>query len=222
MKELIAIVEDELDLLELLEYHLQKAGYDVEGFLEPSRIEDLVANENVSLLILDRNLPQIEGSKLLRKLRENGFEAPVLFLTAKTSDEQRIEGFEAGCDDYVTKPFNINELMLRVKALLKRTGQFKSQVKYRDITIVPESQQVFVEDSEIILTKLEYSLLLELIQKRNIVLSREALLSTVWKMQDSFQDRTVDVAVKRLKEKIDPERSKNYIQSIRGVGYKFN
>ncbi|MEY4505042.1 MAG: hypothetical protein RL154_1339 [Pseudomonadota bacterium] len=222
MRELIAIVEDELDILELLEYHFRKAGYDVEGFLEPSRLHDLVFNETVSLLILDRNIPGVEGTRLLKDLREKGFEAPVLFLTAKTSEEQRIEGFEAGCDDYVIKPFNINELLLRVKALLKRSSPNKSTIQYRDIAIVLESQQAFVDGVELSLTKLEYTLLLEMVQKRNIVLSREALLNTVWKNEEHFQDRTVDVAVKRLKEKIDPNRNKNYIQSIRGIGYKFN
>lgn len=221
MNDLIVIVEDELDLLELLEYHFRKEGYDVEGFLEPSRIEDLVLNESVSLLILDRNLPGIEGAKLLQNLRDKGFEAPVLFLTAKTSEEQRIEGFEAGCDDYVTKPFNVSELMLRVKALLKRANPNKTTIKYRDITILLESQQAFVGGAEQTLTKLEYALLLEMVQKRNVVLSRESLLVSVWKNDEQFQDRTVDVAVKRLKEKIDPNKDKNYIQSIRGIGYKF-
>jgi DNA-binding response OmpR family regulator len=221
MNDLIVIVEDELDLLELLEYHFKKAGYDVEGFLEPSRIEDIALNDAVSLMVLDRNLPGIEGTKLLQNLRDKGFEAPVLFLSAKTSQEQRIEGFEAGCDDYVTKPFNINELLFRVKALLKRANPHKTTLKYRDITILLESQQAFVDGVEQSLTKLEYALLLEMIQRKNIVLSREALLTSVWKNEEQFQDRTVDVAVKRLKEKIDPNKEKNYIQSIRGVGYKF-
>jgi DNA-binding response OmpR family regulator len=220
MKETIIVVEDELDLLELLEYHLTKEGYDVEGFLEPSRVEEMLKSENVDLLIMDRNLPKTEGAQFVKQIRQKGFTVPVIFLTAKTEDIHKVEGFEVGADDYITKPFNIAEFILRVKAVLKRTSSKKDTLQYKDIVISIDSQQVFVGQKEVSLTKLEFNLLCELIKNKNIVLSREALLSSVWKDEEIYQDRTVDVAVKRLKEKIDPDKTKNYISSVRGVGYK--
>ena len=220
MKETIIVVEDELDLLELLEYHLTKEGYDVEGFLEPSRVEEMLKSENVDLLIMDRNLPKTEGAQFVKQIRQKGFTVPVIFLTAKTEDIHKVEGFEVGADDYITKPFNIAEFILRVKAVLKRTSSKKDTLQYKDIVISIDSQQVFVGQKEVSLTKLEFNLFCELIKNKNIVLSREALLSSVWKDEEIYQDRTVDVAVKRLKEKIDPDKTKNYISSVRGVGYK--
>jgi DNA-binding response OmpR family regulator len=220
MKEFIVVVEDELDILELIEYSLKKEGYDVEGFLEPSRVEELLSGEHVDLLIMDRNLPHIEGVEFVKNLRKKGFQTPIIFLTAKVEYSHKIEGLEAGADDYITKPFNVNEFLLRVKAVIRRTSNKKETLQHKDIVIIIDSQQVFIGDKEVALTKLEFNLLCELIKNKNIVLSRDALLSTVWRDEEMYQDRTVDVAVKRLKEKIDPDKSKNYINSVRGVGYK--
>lgn len=220
MKELIVVVEDEPDILELIEYTLKKEGYDVEGFLSPSRLEDFLEAEDVSLLILDRNLPGIDGVELLKKLRKNFHQTPVIFLTAKTEYFHKIEGLEAGADDYITKPFNLAEFTLRVKAVLKRTGKERQSIKYRDIVILLDSKQVLISGKEITLTKLEINLLYELIKNKNSALSREELIASVWEEEDARQNRTVDVAIKRLKEKIDPDKTKNYIASIRGFGYK--
>lgn len=220
MKEFIVVVEDELDILELVEYSLKKEGYDVEGFLETSRVEELLSSEHVDLLIMDRNLPQVEGVEFVKTLRKKGFQTPVIFLTAKTDDTHKIEGFEAGADDYIVKPFNISELLLRVKAIIRRTSNKKETLQHKDIVMILDSQQVFIGDKEVFLTKLEFNLLSELIKNKNIVLSRDTLLSSVWRDEEMYQDRTVDVAIKRLKEKIDPDKTKNYINSVRGVGYK--
>ncbi len=220
MKEFIVVVEDDLDILELIEYSLKKEGYDVEGFLNTSRVEELLRSEHVDLLIMDRNLPQVEGVEFVKNLRKKGFQTPVIFLTAKTEDSHKIEGLEAGADDYIVKPFNINEMLLRIKAVIRRTSNKKETLQHRDIIVMLDSKQVFVNDKEILLTRLEFNLLCELIKNKNIVLSRDTLLSSVWRDEEIYQDRTVDVAIKRLKEKIDPDKSKNYITSVRGVGYK--
>jgi len=220
MKEFIVLVEDELDILELVEYSLKKEGYDVEGFLDASRVEELLKTEHVDLLIMDRNLPQVEGVEFVKNLRKKGFQTPVIFLTAKTEDSHKIEGLEAGADDYIIKPFNVSELLLRVKAVIRRTSNKKETLQHKDIIMMLDSQQVFIGDKEVSLTKLEFNLLCELIKNKNIVLSRDTLLSSVWHDEEIYQDRTVDVAVKRLKEKIDPDKTKNYINSVRGVGYK--
>jgi len=218
---LIAIIEDEQDLLDLLEYHLQKEGYETFAAISVKPIEKLLEEEKPDLMIVDRNLPGIEGSEYVQQLRSRGYNIPVIFLTAKVADHEIEEGFLRGGDDYVTKPFNIKELMHRVRAVLRRSKpEESSEIIYRDITIKPKSYEVFIDGKKIDLTRLEFKLLLELVTHKNVVLSRDQLLERVWGDDGDYQDRTVNVAVNRLKDKIDPDKSKNYIKSIRGVGYQ--
>ncbi len=218
---LIVIIEDERDLLDLLEYHLEKEGYETFASLTVGPVKKLLEEEMPDLMIVDRNLPGVEGSEFVRQLREQGIEVPVIFLTAKVAELEIEEGFLRGGDDYITKPFNFKELLLRVRAVLRRSKPEESgAVRYRDITIRPRSHEVFVGERSVELTKLEFDLLLELVKNRNIVLSRDQLLERVWGDVGDYQDRTVNVAVNRLKEKIDPDKSKNYIKSVRGVGYQ--
>jgi DNA-binding response OmpR family regulator len=218
---LVVVIEDERDLLELLEYHLAKEGYDVFASLTTRPVEKLLEEEKPDLMIVDRNLPGVEGSEFVAKLRSEGCDVPVIFLSAKVADHEIEEGFLRGVDDYVTKPFNFKELMHRVKAVLRRSKPEESDtIRYRDITIRPKSHEVLVEGRRVELTKLEYDLLLELVKHKNVVLSREELLERVWGSDGEFRDKTVNVAVNRLKEKIDPDKSKHYIKSIRGVGYQ--
>ncbi|BDY13807.1 response regulator transcription factor [Hydrogenimonas cancrithermarum] len=218
---LIAIIEDEQDLLDLLEYHLQKDGYETFAAISVKPIEKLLEEETPDLMIVDRNLPGVEGSEFVHSLRERGIDVPVIFLTAKVAEHEIEEGFLRGGDDYVTKPFNVKELMHRVRAVLRRSKPEENEtVTYRDITIKPKSYEVFVAGRKIDLTRLEFKLLLELVTHKNLVLSRDQLLERVWGDEGEYQDRTVNVAVNRLKEKIDPDKSKNYIKSIRGVGYQ--
>jgi len=218
---LIAIIEDEQDLLDLLEYNLQKEGYETFAAISVKPIEKLLEEEQPDLMIVDRNLPGTEGSEFVQLLRNRGINIPVIFLSAKVADNEIEEGFMRGGDDYVTKPFNVKELIHRIRAILRRSKPEESdEVKYRDIVIKPKSFEVFVNGKKIDLTRLEFKLLLELVTHKNIVLSRDQLLERVWGDDGDYQDRTVNVAVNRLKEKIDPDKSKNYIKSIRGVGYQ--
>ncbi len=218
---LIVVIEDERDLLDLLEYHLIKEGYETFASLTVGPVEKLLEEELPDLMIVDRNLPGVEGSEFVRDLRERGIEVPVIFLSAKVAESEIEEGFLRGGDDYVTKPFNLKELMHRVRAILRRSKPEESDlVRYRDITIKPKSHEVFVGETPVELTKLEFDLLMELVKNRNVVLSRDHLLEKVWKDVGDYQERTVNVAVNRLKEKIDPDKSKNYIKSVRGVGYQ--
>lgn len=220
MPNLIAIIEDEEDLLELVEYNLQKEGFDTIGFLTPKNIDKLLIEERVDLIIMDRNLKGFEGSEVVAKLKKEGIEVPVIFLSAKNSQKEIEEGFLRGADDYITKPFNMNELVLRVKALLKRTRSFiDTEIKYRDIVMNPKSREVFVDKDYVELTKLEFDLLEAFIKNKNSVLNREFLLENVWEDEATFQEKTVNVAINRLKKKIDPNKTKNYIKSIWGVGY---
>ncbi len=217
-KALIALIEDEADLLELLEYNLAKEGYEVEGFLSTKNVKRFLDEENVDLLIVDRNLPGKEGSEFVKELRSEGLEIPVIFLTAKGSEQDIETGFLRGADDYITKPFNMNELLLRIKALLRRTKKRPEKLVYRDISIDLAQREVKIDGTPVELTKLEFDLLSEFVKNPRNVLTREYLLEHVWR--DLAQERSVNVAIKRLKEKIDPDRSKNYIEAIRGVGYR--
>ena len=132
----IIIIEDEEDILELLEYSLSKEGYDVTGFLSTENVEAFLEQENPSLMIVDRNLPGMEGSEFVAKMREIGYDIPVIFLTAKDKEKEKEEGFVRGGDDYMTKPFSIKELLLRVNAILKRSGkQASDKIKYKDIVL---------------------------------------------------------------------------------------
>lgn len=220
MKQTILIIEDEEDLLELLEYHLQKEGYETLGFLSSRNVEKCLQEEPIDLLIVDRNLPGVEGSEFVENLRKKGFSQAVIFVTAKNSDTHIEEGFLRGCDDYVTKPYNMKELLLRIKAILARTApESKNTLSYRDLILDLEAHRFSVNDKDVELTKLEFDLLKTMIENKNAVLSREFLLEHVWKNDEFFQDKTVNVAINRLKQKIDPTKEKEYIKSIWGVGY---
>ena len=214
----ILVVEDEEDILELIEYHLEKSGYDVIGLKDTSKIRSLLDEEEIDLILMDRNLNGIEGSLFISKIRQEGYNVPVIYVSAKDSSDEILEGFDRGADDYVTKPFNFNELLARVKAVLKRTLKKSNIYKFRDIVYNLSSNRVTINKKEIHLTKLEKRLLLELIKNQNRVLSRYELLESVWEDSDK-QLKTVNIAIKRLKEKIDINNDKNYIKAVRGEGY---
>lgn len=221
MNALILIVEDEEDILELMEFNLSKEGFETMGFLNTKRVAEVLAEEKVDLILMDRNLPGTEGSEYIAMLRKQGIHTPVIFISAKDKDQDVEQGFERGGDDYLTKPFSMKELILRVKAILRRTQKTSNEgnVTYRDITINPASRTVLIENNPIELTKLEFDLLYELINNQNIVLDRNYLLENVWGNDEVYQDRTVNVAINRLKDKIDPDKSKDYLKTVRGVGY---
>ncbi|MCK5855081.1 MAG: response regulator transcription factor [Sulfurovaceae bacterium] len=218
----IIVIEDEEDILELVEYHLQKAGYETMGFSSTQNIEQFLEEENPVLMIIDRNLPQVEGAEFVKKLRSYGYTIPVIFLTAKAKDSELEEGFEAGCDDYITKPFNPKELVFRVNALLKRSGiLLNKKIKHRDITMNSSTKEVFVDNQLIELSHLEFKLLHTFIQKPNQVLDRDFLRDEVWREEENnFQDKSINVAINRLKKKIDATGEKEYFMPIRSVGYK--
>ena len=217
MESLIVVIDDEEDMLDLLEYNLTKAGYEVLGFLNTSKIEQLLNEENVDLLIVDRNLPGIEGSEFIKNLRLKGYNNSVIFLSAKTSMNEQLEGFEAGGDDYITKPFEMDNLLARIKAVLKRTKKKADIYKFKDIFINLTNAEVLIGNTNIELTKLETNLLVEFIKNKNILLTRDYLLSAIWNDENS-SEKTVNIAIKRLREKIDPTKEKKYIKSIRGEG----
>lgn len=221
MNVLILIVEDEQNTLELMEHHLASEGFETIGFLNTARVLETLNEENVDLILMNRNPNGEDGSKFVEILRKKGIQIPIILISAHHKDEEIIEGFERGGDDYIAKPFSMKELVLRVKAILRRTRKLSMHGSfiYRDILLNLDSRILTVNNSQVELTKLEFDLLYTLILNKNVVLDRDYLLKHVWGSDETYKERTVDVAITRLKEKIDPEKSKEYIKSLRGVGY---
>ncbi len=217
----ILAVDDEEDILDLLEYTLSKEGFDFIGCVDTKNVLEILDEEEISLIIMDRNLPGIEGSSFVKKLRDDGYTQPVIFLSAKDSSEDMLEGFERGGDDYITKPFDINILLARIKAVLKRAGKNYEIIKEKDIVYDKNKKQFYVDKTPVKLTKLEHDLLLYFFKNKGIVLSREDILENVWEDSANKQLKTVNVAIKRLKEKLDPSQKKDYIKPVRGEGYIF-
>ena len=218
----IVVIEDESDILELLEYHLGKEGYSAIGFLSTEHVEKFIEEEDPALMVVDRNLPGIEGSEFVAYLREQGYTIPVIFLTARDKESDLEEGFLSGGDDYMTKPFKPKELLLRVEALLRRAGVSSSyKVKYRDILLDIHQHMLTINGKPVELTNLEFKLLHTFIKNPHQPLDRDFLRDEVWGDDSAdFHDKTINVAMNRLKKKIDPNNEKEYIVPVWGVGYK--
>jgi len=218
----IVIIEDEPDILELLEYHLGKEGYSVMGFLSTQNVEQFLEEENPALLIVDRNLPGVEGSEFVSYIRDLGYNMPVMFLTARDKESDLIEGFTSGGDDYMTKPFSAQELIVRIGALLRRSGvTSESMIKYRDLALDMKKRELSIDKKHIELTNLEFKLIHTFVKNPKQPLDRDFLRDEVWG-DDSvdFHDKTINVAMNRLKKKIDPQGTKEYFAPVWGIGYK--
>lgn len=220
----IVIIEDDEDILELIEFHLQKEGYETVGFLSAENVEQFLEEETPSLMIVDRNLPGMEGSEFVAYLRESGYDIPIIFLTAKDMESHLDEGYDRGGDDYMTKPFRPKELIHRVTALLKRSGALSKQdkIKYKDITLDIANKTVYINGDPVSLTLLEFNLLSTFLKNIDKPISRELLREKAWgDSSEEINDRTVNVAINRLKKKIDPTGERDYFVPVWGVGYKF-
>ena len=225
MSQKILIIEDEPDIRKTLEYNISREGYEVISASSLSEGRQKLESASFSLLLLDLMLPDGSGLDLCRELKQDKSlsSMPVIILTAKDDEVDKVVGFELGADDYVTKPFSVRELILRVKAVLKR-GERKSdnmevQRQFGELKIDVDSHEVFVNDEQVNLTALEFKLLRQLVDRRGRVQSRDQLLSDVWGYSSDVTTRTVDTHIKRLREKLGDMGK--YVQTIRGVGYKF-
>jgi len=219
----IVVIEDEEDILELIEYHLNKDGYRVTGFLSTQNVEQFLEEETPSLMLVDRNLPGMEGSEFVAYLRDVGYDIPVIFLTAKSKELELEEGFEAGGDDYISKPFSPKELRLRVKALLKRSGALQKQarIKHKFLTIDLMEKSLYVDGQLVALTHLEFDLLHTFMKHIDKALTRDFLRDEVWGVEgEGVNDNAINVAINRLKKKIDPTGAREYLEPVWGVGYK--
>jgi two-component system phosphate regulon response regulator PhoB len=218
----VLIVDDERDLLSLLDFNLRQAGFET---LLASTAEEALAHVRrrvPDLVVLDLMLPDLPGTEVCRRLKasDRTRHVPVVMLTAKGEEVDRVVGFELGADDYVVKPFSVRELVLRLQAVARRAGAAAPPARDRigPIRLDPLAHRAWVGDEEIPLTALEFRLLATFMARAGRVQSREQLLSDVWEMSPDLETRTVDTHVKRLREKLGAAR--DLLETVRGVGYR--
>lgn len=223
----ILIIEDEPDIRKTIDYNLTRESFEVFQAASIAEGEQAIQQHKPDLVILDLMLPDGSGLTLCRDIKSDPAtkNTLVILLTAKADELDRVIGFELGADDYVTKPFSVRELILRVKAILKRRASEERQpadpsYTFGALTLNLEAHQVFINDLEVGFTALEFRLLKHLIDRKGRVQSRDQLLEEVWGYSAEVTTRTVDTHIKRLREKLDS--AGEYIQTIRGVGYRFS
>ena len=226
MSKLILVVDDEQDLVTTLEYNLQREAYLTRTALDgASALQQAKADPVPDLILLDVMLPDILGTEVCRQLRahEKTKSIPIIMLTAKGEEIDRVVGFELGADDYVVKPFSVRELMLRVRALLRRrqkeTQDPAQSVSFGALKVDVEGHQAWIDDEALNLTAIEFKLLTVLISRKGRVQSRQQLLNDVWGIQADVTTRTVDTHVKRLRQKLG--KMGDAIETLRSVGYRF-
>jgi DNA-binding response OmpR family regulator len=223
---LILVVEDEPSIAEVASLYLKRAGYEVWIAQDGEAALDLFARREPDLVILDLMLPKLDGYEITRWLRDRS-DVPIIMLTARRDERDRIAGLEMGADDYVVKPFSPQELVSRVRAVLRRTRGRDQQVvekplRFDDLEVNPQTRLVTVRDREISLTAKEFDLLWLLVCHPRQVFTREQLLERVWGLADYIDPSTVTVHVRRLREKIEADPSDPaHILTLWGVGYKF-
>ena len=222
----ILVVDDEEHILELIKFNLEKNGYEVSTRDNGQDCIDFLKENEVDLVVLDVMLPDMDGLEVCKNIRriERVEKIPIIMLTAKSEETDRILGLELGADDYMTKPFSVRELIARIKAVLRRSDDGKrvrsGSLKVRDLEMDTEKHEVTLAGEPIDLTLKEFELLKILIENRGKVLSRNLLLDEVWGYDYFGETRTVDVHIRHLRKKIKDDESGEYIETIRGVGYK--
>jgi len=225
MSEKILIVEDEPDILDLISYNLKQAGFSVVPVETGEEAIEVAEREQLALIVLDLMLPGIDGLEVCRLLKQRveSKSIPVLMLTARTEEVDRIVGLELGADDYLVKPFSPRELVLRIRAILRRAHgdevKEDAQIEIGTLFIDLVGHRVEIGGDFVELTATEFRLLLTLVQRRGRVQSREELLNVVWGYEYSGYSRTVDTHVRRLREKIGEVA--DWVETVRGVGYRF-
>jgi phosphate regulon transcriptional regulator PhoB len=225
MKAKILAIDDEQDILDLVSYNLRKKGCEVETSLNGEDALKQVKKHNFDLIILDLMLPGIQGMEFCKMLKHSDETAgiPVIMLTAKSEEMDKVLGLEMGADDYITKPFSPREFTARVKAVLRRTREKPPEEKIMeigDLVINSGTYVVTKKDRPINLSATEFNLLLHLVERKGRVFSRDMLLDAVWKEQAFVEPRTVDVHIRRLRSQIEDEPSSpKYVKTRRGIGY---
>lgn len=225
MKKLL-VVDDEPSILTLLKFNLEQSGFEVLTAENGNDALEIAVNEDLTLIVLDLMLPGMDGMDVCKTLRQEKINTPILMLTAKDDEFDKILGLELGADDYMTKPFSPREVVARVKAILRRTNLVQAEakdevIKIGELEIHPDKYMVMFKGEQLVLTPKEFELLLYLANHRGKVLSRDQLLNGVWDFHYDGDTRIVDVHISHLREKIEADTKQPvYIRTVRGFGYK--
>ncbi len=230
MAKRILVVDDEESIVTLLQFNLEKAGYEVETAMDGAKALELATAHSFDLIVLDLMLPEMDGLDVCKQLRQNKVMTPILMLTAKDDEFDKVLGLELGADDYMTKPFSPREVVARVRAILRRISPIVDVSDKQKETVVltigevdiyPENYELRYKDKPLELTPKEFELFLYLAKNKGRVLTRDQLLNAVWNYEFVGDTRIVDVHISHLREKIEPNTKKPvYIKTIRGLGYK--
>ncbi len=224
MKQTVLVVEDDKMIRELIHIYLTKAGYDVVEASDGEVAKEIFLTKHPCLIILDLMLPKLSGEDFCKWIRaQERNEVSIIMLSAKSRTEDKIKGLKLGADDYIVKPFDLEELLAHIEAVLRRTGQFCQKITYDGLCIKPRKGEVLLYDKDIKLTKHEFNLLYYFMENPNMVISREALMNQLYPYADkSVLDRTIDAHIKKLRKKIEKDPAvPKWIITVRGMGYKF-
>ncbi|HLR69390.1 response regulator transcription factor [Virgibacillus alimentarius] len=224
MKQTVMVVEDDKMIRDLVSIYLKKNDYHVVEACDGEEAQEVFLEHHPCLIILDLMLPKIGGEEFCTWVREReGNDVSIIMLSAKSQIDDKISGLKLGADDYMTKPFDPNELIAHVEAVLRRTGQFCQKIVHEGLCIKPRKGEVLLFDKPVNLTKYEFNILYYFMQNPNIVLSREQLVNQIYpNTEHDVMERTIDAHIKKIREKVE-EHAKNpkRIQTVRGMGYKF-
>lgn len=227
MERTILIVEDEPAIVTLIQYNVERAGYKTDVVYNGEDAVKKVETNKYDLIILDVMLPKMDGMEVCQTIRSEGIFTPVLMLTAKGNEHDRVRGLQIGADDYLTKPFSPKELVARIQAILRRIdlsdrkAEREEYMQVGEIKVFPERFEAYKDETLIELTRKEFDLLVYFMENKGKILSRKELLHAVWEFDFLGDTRTVDVQVSHLREKIEADtRSPRYIKTVRGFGYK--
>lgn len=212
----LLLVEDDELLGDAVKTGLTQFGYVVDWLKDGETARNALKTESFELIILDLGLPRLSGINLLQKIRQEGNTTPVIILTARESVESRIRGLDAGADDYIIKPFDLNELSARIRALIRRSqGRADTTIQYRNVTLDPAAHSVMVDDEVVNVPRREFSLLQKLLENKGHVISREQLMQSIYGWDEDVDSNALEVHIHNLRKKLNA----NYIRTIRGVGY---
>lgn len=225
MDKWIYCVEDESNIRELLVYTLEATGFKAKGFADGKGLRAALKEQIPDMILLDLMLPGEDGYSILEKLKkdENTRDIPIIMVTAKDAEYDKVKGLEAGADDYITKPFGMMEFVARIKAVLRRTNRNSNtdkELRCGDLRILVGRHEVFWKDEKIELTRKEFELLVYLVENRGLVMSRNQILCQVWGYEFEGETRTVDVHVRSLRQKLG--EAGNMVETVRGVGYRID
>ncbi len=218
----LLVVEDDAGIQDMLDFSLSTEGYHLNPAMNAKQGWELLQNRKFDLVLLDWMLPDSSGIDLLHRIRKHYPDTPVIMVTAKSDEDDRIKGLDVGADDYITKPFSLRELKSRIQAVLRRTRKEQDEIRIGELVLDPVSHRVTINDTEVSLAPIEFRLLHFFMTHLDRVYSRAQLLDQVWGEQVYVEERTVDVHVRRLRKRLEPYNLSGMLQTVHGSGYRFS